>query len=84
MPLRAAAFHQSVSVARLEQLFNLGANILFAGTVAVQCSHCPARFAIFLPDKDNPDNAVDVTMIQERINQDCHDGHHAAEIVVNR
>jgi hypothetical protein len=78
--LLAIAFHEAVSVERLEQLFKSEQNQLFAGTTAAHCKVCGRQFAVFFPQSDDPENMKYLTEIKNRIERDCRDSKHSAEI----
>lgn len=83
MPLRPAAFHDSISRARLDELFRSERNQLFAGTTAGHCSKCGAQFSVFFPADNDPENLNYLTTIEQRISDDCNDGVHTPEILLN-
>src|SRR5271165_5709966 len=56
MAICAAAFHESISVAKLEELFRSDLNKMFSGTMACECPKCHARFALFFRNAEDPDN----------------------------
>jgi hypothetical protein len=78
--MRAAAFHESVSTGRLEEVFRSPLNQVFATTAVLECSGCRARFAVFLQIADDPDNEAYLQVINRRIAEDCKDGKHTREI----
>jgi len=79
MALRAIGFHEAVSGAKLEEVFRSDVNELFGGTVAAKCSTCGARFAVFFPAKDDPDNPKYLAELQKMIAGDCKDGKHGSD-----
>jgi hypothetical protein len=81
--MRAASFHESVSVRRLGELFQSPLNQVFAKAVASECQQCHARFAIFLQLADDPDNAAYTQEITKTIAADCKDGKHPPEIILD-
>ena len=82
MPLLAAAFHDSVSVKWLTELFHHPANQLFAGTTALECQGCQHRFAVFFASKDDPRNEEYLKRLVEIISrEDC--PKHAPEVFLN-
>jgi len=83
MPLRAAAFHQTVPVSRLDQLFRSAEKQMFAGTTDILCPRCQARFAVFFTDRDDPDHAVYLARIRWLISEFCEDGKHNQEVIVS-
>ncbi len=83
MPLRAAAFHEAISRARLDELFRSERNQLFAGTTAGHCAKCGAQFAVFFPTDNDPENLNYLETIKQRISDDCNEGRHVAEILLN-
>jgi nucleosome binding factor SPN SPT16 subunit len=82
--LLAIAFHEAVSVERLDQLFRSETNQLFAATIAAHCRNCGRQFAVFFPNSEDPDNMDFLIAIEERIAADCKDGSHSAEISLAR
>jgi nucleosome binding factor SPN SPT16 subunit len=78
--LLAAAFHEAISVEKLDELFRSDLNQLFAGTTAAHCRNCKLQFAVFFPSSDDPENMNFLVAIEERIAADCRDGRHSAEI----
>jgi hypothetical protein len=82
--LLAVAFHEAISVPRLEELFRSDWNQLFAGTTAARCKVCGRQFAVFFPRADDPDNLNYLMIVEERIAADCRDGKHIAEISLSR
>ena len=82
MPLRAMAFHESISVERLNNLFRSDWNQLFAGTTAGHCSRCGAQFAVFFPNSDDRDNGEYLASIEKLISEDCKAGKHSREFVL--
>jgi hypothetical protein len=82
--LLAAAFHEAVSVQKLEQLFHSDWNQLFAGTTAAHCRTCGLQFAVFFPNSDDPENMDFLIAMEERIAADCREGQHSAEISLTR
>ena len=81
--MRAAAFHESVSVKRLEELFQSPLNQVFANALASECQRCHTRFAIFLQLADDPENAAYLQEITKRISADCKGGKHSQDITLN-
>jgi hypothetical protein len=77
--LRAAAFHEAVSVQRLEALFRSDWNGLFAGTIAMQCPQCRGPFGVFFQSSDDPKNAEYLKVLEDLIAQDCQAGKHSLE-----
>jgi len=82
MSLRAAAFHESVAVARLDELFRSPWNQMFSGTTGTRCPKCGARFAVFHSDREDTDNASYVARLENLISENCDDGKHSAEILI--
>lgn len=78
--LLAAAFHESVSVQALSDLFKSDLNQLFAGTTAGHCARCGQQFAVFFPSSDDPKNLEYLKQIEDMIAKDCRDGKHVVEI----
>jgi hypothetical protein len=83
MPLRAAAFHESISLRRLDELFHSDWNRLFAGTTKTQCQKCYARFAVFYSDREDQDNKAYLEKIERLIAEDCTRGKHSPDILVS-
>ena len=79
MPLRAMAFHEAISVARLEELFYVDTNAVFACSIAARCPTCKTRFAVFFPAKDDEKNPEYLAGVLEAIGRDCKRGHHVGE-----
>lgn len=79
MPLRAIAFHEAISVKKLEEIFKADPNALFGGTLAGACSKCKAKFAVFFPAKDDPHNSEYLAQLNEVIAKDCRGGRHGGE-----
>lgn len=82
--LLAVAFHEAVSVQKLDELFRSEVNQLFAATTAAHCKTCRRQFAVFFPDSADPENLNYLGTIEERITADCRDGKHSAEISLTR
>lgn len=79
MPLRAVAFHESISVGKLAELFKSDFNQLFGGTTAAHCQTCKAQFAVFFPNTDDKENINYLYELEKRITADCNKGKHSAE-----
>ncbi len=77
--LLAAAFHQAVSVQRLEALFRSDWNSLFAGTTAAHCPKCHGQFAVFFQSSDDPKNLEYMNTLKDLIAEDCRNGKHSLE-----
>ena len=78
MSLRAIAFHESISVGKLAELYKSEWNQLFAAAPTVaHCSKCRTQFAVFLPSSDDPQNMSYVTTLENRISEDCDKGKHS-------
>lgn len=77
MPLRAIAFHDSVSVKQLEELFKSEWNQLFAGTTVAHCKKCGEQYAVFVPSADDPNNERYVAELENQISQGCEKGTHS-------
>jgi hypothetical protein len=56
MILRAIAFHEAISVQKLEEIFKADANPVFGGTLSAKCPTCGLRFAVFFAAYDDPQN----------------------------
>jgi len=79
MTRRAIAFHEAISVEKLEEIFKADANVLFAGSTAGLCPLCNLRFAVFFPAKDDPLNSEYLAKVNEMIASDCRGGRHRGE-----
>lgn len=79
MTLRAIAFHESISVEKLEEIFEHDANELFGGTLGARCPACGLKFAVFFPAYDDPENQNYLTKLKELIASDCKGGQHLLE-----
>jgi hypothetical protein len=79
MPLRAIAYHKAISVDALAEMFKAEWNQLVATTSFIQCPKCGAKFAVFLQQKDDPDNKSYLTDLEKRISEDCCNGKHLSE-----
>jgi hypothetical protein len=79
MPLRAMAFHEAISVQKLEEIFKSDKNVVFGGTLGGACANCKAKFAVFFPAKDDPHNLDYLAKLNEVIAKDCRCGKHAGE-----
>lgn len=77
MSLRAIAFHESVSVKKLEELFKSEWNQLFAGTTVAHCKKCGEQFAVFLPTSDDAENGPYVAQLEKRISEGCNNKKHS-------
>ena len=82
MPLRAAAFHESISVEKLAELFKSDINQLFGGTTAAHCATCKAQFAVFFPNTDDKENINYLHELEKRITADCKKGKHTQEVIL--
>jgi hypothetical protein len=81
MPLRAAAFHESVSVQRLDELFRSPTVQMFSGTTSALCPKCQARFAVFFSDREDTDNQTYLDRIKILVSENCKPGRqHSPEI----
>jgi hypothetical protein len=83
MPLRACAFHQDISVSRLEAIFKSDSNALFAGTTDCSCPKCGLRFAVFFAAKDDSQNDDYLKKVLGLITNDCKRGKHQGEYQFN-
>jgi hypothetical protein len=77
--LLAAAFHESVSVQRLEALFRSDWNGLFAGATAMRCPQCRGAFGVFFQSSDDPKNLEYLKTLEDLIAKDCRAGMHSLE-----
>jgi hypothetical protein len=82
--LLAAAFHESVSVAKLDELFRSDWNSLFGGTTAGHCPKCRCQFAVFFQASDDPQNLEYLKSLEGMMSQDCRDGTHTRELYLNQ
>jgi hypothetical protein len=81
MSLKAIAFHESVSLGKLQELFRSEWNQLFAATTFAHCKKCRALYGVFLPQIDDPQNGPYVADLETRISENCDNGRHSlAEI----
>jgi len=76
MPLRAIAYHESISVNALEKTFQSEWHQLFAATTFASCKKCGVLFAVFLPKSDDLNNGPYVGELEKRITEDCKAGKH--------
>ena len=84
MPLRAAAFHESISVERLDELFRSPTIQMFSGTTSAVCPKCHARFAVFFSDREDADNQAYLDRIKILISENCQPGRrHSREIHIS-
>jgi hypothetical protein len=82
MRMRAIAYHESVAVERLQRYFGKqGASL--AGTAATKCENCNLNFAILLPSRDHPDNPRYILQSTRAVSEDCINGMHQDEHVLN-
>jgi hypothetical protein len=77
--LLAAAFHEVVSVKKLEELFRSNWNGLFAGTTAAHCPKCQRQFAVFFPITDDPENLDYLRRLKQMMANNCRRRKHAQE-----
>jgi hypothetical protein len=77
--LRAIAFHEAISVQKLEEIFNADANVLFGGTLGAKCPTCSLKFAVFFPAYDDPENGDYLAKLQGLIASDCKGGKYRGE-----
>lgn len=80
MTTRAIAFHESVASDKLQELFGSDGPQLFSSSQATGCGKCRARFAIFFPDKSDPDNISYIRDLEVTIAEDCTNGKHSQEV----
>lgn len=76
MTVRAIAFHKSVAQEKMEQLFKSDAAQVFSGSTAAVCSKCQQEFAVYFPQKDDPENDHYLKELNKLIATDCRDGQH--------
>ena len=76
MSLVAIAFHESVSVNKLEELFKSEWHQLFAATTVAHCKKCGTSYAVFLPKSDDPQNGPYIAELESRISKGCDKGKH--------
>jgi hypothetical protein len=81
--LLAAAFHESVSVAKLAELFRSDWNSLFGGTTAAHCPKCRCQFAVFFQASDDPKNLEYLKTLGEIMSRDCRKGTHTRELYLD-
>jgi hypothetical protein len=78
--LLAVAFHESVSVKKLEEIFRSDWNSLFGGTTAAHCPKCRGQFAVFFQGSDDPQNPEYLKTLEAMMGNDCKDGKHSQEL----
>ena len=66
----------------MEEIFGTDWNHLFGTSNATACAKCGAGFALFFPQKDDPDNRSYARSIEVKIAEDCKEGKHSQEIVL--
>lgn len=76
MAIKAIAFHETISVQKLAELFKPEIAQLFAGTTAAHCKNCGKQYAVFFPVADDPKNLGCVTDLEKQIAEDCNKGNH--------
>jgi len=76
MAFSAVAFHESISVLKLEELFRSDLSQVFSDTMACECPRCHARFAVFFHDSEDPDNPKYFQKIVASISDNCTSGNH--------
>jgi hypothetical protein len=81
MAIRAIAYHESVAMERLEKYFD-GESGSLAGSTSTKCDGCDIIFAVVLPARDHPDNARYVRDITRLISEDCINGMHKEEYIL--
>jgi hypothetical protein len=81
MALRAIAYHESVAMERLEKYFD-GESGSLSGSTSMKCDRCDIVFAVVLPARDHPDNARYVSDVSGLISEDCINGMHQEEYVL--
>jgi hypothetical protein len=77
--LLAAAFHEVVSVKKLEELFRSNWNGGFAGTTAAHCPKCHRQFAVFFPSSDEPENLDYLKRLEQMMADNCRRRKHVQE-----
>jgi hypothetical protein len=83
MRICAIAYHETVAMGRLEKYFE-GKNGRFAGSSAAKCEQCNLAFAVVLPTRDDPDNPKYVTRLTQVITEDCINGIHKDEYLLEK
>jgi hypothetical protein len=83
MSIRAIAFHESLAVEKLEDLFISPESRALAETCAVTCSKCKLGFAAVLVAKGHPQNADYIARLGAMIEEDCINGMHQGEYVLD-
>jgi hypothetical protein len=83
MSIRAIAFHESLAIEKLEDLFTSPESRALAETQALACSKCNLGFAAVLVVKGHPRNGEYLTRLNAIIEEDCINGMHQEEYVVD-
>jgi hypothetical protein len=81
--LVAIAVHEQVAGAKLAQLERTDPNQMF-GSGTGTCPRCGATFAIIFMSDFNKDNQKFAARLEQLIGEDCNEGKHALEIVLNK
>jgi hypothetical protein len=81
MGIRALAYHESVAMERLEKYFD-GESESLSGSTSTKCDRCEVVFAVVLPARDHPDNVRHVMDLKRLISDDCINGLHQEEYVL--
>jgi hypothetical protein len=81
MPIRAIAYHESIAMERLEKYFD-GESGSLSDSTSTKCDRCDIAFAVVLPARDHPDNARYVLDLTRLIAEDCRNGMHREEYVL--
>jgi hypothetical protein len=81
MAICAIAYHESVAMERLEKYFD-GESGSLSGSTSRKCDRCEIVFAVVLPARDHPDNARYVRDLTRLISEDCINGMHQEEYVL--
>lgn len=83
MSIRAIAFHESLAIEKLEDLFTSPESRALAETQALTCSKCNLGFAAVLVANGDPRNAEYLARLNAIIEEDCINGMHQGEYVVD-
>jgi hypothetical protein len=71
MSLAAIAYHEAISLEKLEQLFRSDYHAVFACTMEGKCPRCQARFAVFFPFKDDDENPKYLADLMKLVGDTC-------------
>jgi len=83
MSIRAIAFHESLAVEKMEDLFTSPESQTLAETQTLMCSKCNLGFAAVLVAKGHPQNTEYLARLNMMIEEDCINGIHQGEYVVD-